>query len=183
MYHFLQMGSRHAIVAFLLSGRGRLGFDAIRLDDATPPGTAISLDLPGGGSIRKLTSGPDGAWYALSDRAQGYRSDDGQSWVPCGARTKQDDFNAEGVAFVGTRMYVGSNTRLLRADPPWTTWTAQAIGGGNRAVYRILPLGTELWLSTSNGIFVSNDQAMSFTRVSSIMYGGIGVNLRRTTLP
>lgn len=84
------MIARWAFVGALtaLAGCGRLGFDATGAqgDGSGSAGTPIALELPAGGAIVHLALSPAaGPWYAITTDGAAYRSDDHQSWVPCGA--------------------------------------------------------------------------------------------------
>lgn len=166
MYHFLQMGSRHAIVAILLVGCGRFGFDSIDGDaqDAAPdaaPGTAISLDLPGGGTIRKLTSAPDGTWYALSERGQGYRSDDGQRWVACGDR------QLTAIAVGGDSTVYGSGSDVAISTDRCATWISTVI---DRFTDHVGTTGTDVLALADIGL--RRRTGSSWTAIPTALDGG-----------
>ena len=66
-------------------------------------------------------------------------------------------------------MYAGSYTHMLRAAPPWTSWTPSAIAGQNRVVLSVVVTPDHhVWAGTDSGLFVSVDGAMTFTAIPQI---------------
>jgi hypothetical protein len=71
------------VLVLALAACGRVDFDPA-IADGSASGTPVGVDLPAGGELDRISVAPDGAWYAVSQLGDAYRSDDGVSWVRCG---------------------------------------------------------------------------------------------------
>ena len=155
------MITRWALVATLagLAGCGRLGFDA-HGGGSGSGGTPIALDLPSGGAIIHLALVPNGPWFAVATDGAAYRSDDHQSWVPCGALavTTVSAVNS-------TTVYAGGSDVNVSTDA-CATWqplpTGTPHGPSNKIVRHLLLTGDVLVASGDAGVFTSHDGGITW---------------------
>lgn len=110
-----------------------------------------------------VTYAPDGSLIAPGRWL--WRSiDRGATWSSLFDLDAVDGYFASSMAFDGMRAFVGTDSRVLVADPPWTAWTPRQIAGASRVVNHVL-VSDGLWAATASGLFVSHDQALTFEPV------------------
>lgn len=112
-----------------------------------------------------LAFAPDGTLVATS-RMIWKSNDRGASWQMAAALDIPDSYNARSVAFAGTRAIVGTNTRILVADPPYTTWTPRSVAGN--PVNDVLAIGDLVYLASDGGLFVSPDRGDTVQPVTAV---------------
>ena len=82
-----------------------------------------------------------------------------------------DGFDVNALATVAGRVYAGTDTRLIFADPPYTSWTIRSIAGANRRVHDLLDVRdgpdepAELLIATETGTFYTDDDAATLIDV------------------
>ncbi|HTL38363.1 MAG TPA: hypothetical protein VL326_34770 [Kofleriaceae bacterium] len=166
------------------------GLDAWDIDDIVKDGDDMWLSTRGGPlhSVRGQpfelrTSGvsnntiirhvrvmPDGRLVA-GGRNLFVSADRGDSWSQLVATNVADGYDAEDIAFNGTRMFVATGQRMLVSDPPYTTFTPVAFPGGGYPGKALLVSGTRLWIGTDRGLLVSNDNGMTVNAAAAASIG------------
>jgi hypothetical protein len=131
---------------------------------AGAPFTISTAGIMGNTNIRSLGMTNDGQLLA-GGRHIFISSDRAATWSSARNLDATDAYVAPAIEIVdGVRAYVGTGTRILVADPPYTTWTERRFTS-NRQVNAIRIVAGELWAGTSMGLFKSIDDGSTFTQV------------------
>jgi hypothetical protein len=116
---------------------------------------------------RAVAIAPDGTVLA-SGRSVWASRDQARTWTTLNVLDGSDVYFGFSIALAGSRVYIGTATRVIRADPPWTTWTSHPVAGQNREVVALRIVDGALWAGTPTGLFVSTDEAASFQPVAGV---------------
>ena len=124
--------------------------------NAGAPFTISTVGITGNTHIRALVRLPDGRILAAG-RNLVVTGDDGQTWSILWPLDIADGYFASSLAFVGSRLYAGTNARLLYAEPPYSSWSASVIIGVSRNVTALAVAGGRLYVGTADGLFSTID--------------------------
>lgn len=129
------------------------------------PFTISTTGITGNTNIRSVAVDSAGRVFAVGRNI--FRSDDhGASWQSIHDLDVTDAYVATSILIGdGGRLYVGSGTRLLIADPPYTTWTPHQVTATDQYVNALVRAGSELWAGTAVGVYRSLDDGTTFTQI------------------
>ncbi len=129
------------------------------LASTTSPGTVYAA----GRYVSRSTN--DGAAFAIvfdSEIGNGY------------------DVNA--LAESGTRVLGATNTRVVFADPPLSSWTSVTIGGTNQKCTDIVASARGVTVLCETGVYESTDNGQSFLPLAGAPIGAIAIEVANDTL-
>lgn len=132
------------------------------------PFTLSTAGLVSNTEMFRLAFAPDGTLLAPG-RAIWASTDRAQTWSLAQPLADTDGFRATVIAFDGTRAFAGTFQRVLRADPPYTAWSAHLVGGNATRVHDLAAVGGQLYIAAADGLFVSGDGATSSQVVAGIV--------------
>jgi photosystem II stability/assembly factor-like uncharacterized protein len=163
------------------------GLDAWDIDRILIAGTDLFVATPGG-----VLRSADGAAFTISTKgidintnifdllalpdgrvlAGGrllFMSDDrGTTWTNIYGADSADGYRVYSLLLVGSRVYAGSGTRVLSADPPYTTWTPHNLPASHPVFALEATADTKMWAGTDSGLFLSIDSGSSWVATAAI---------------
>ncbi len=129
--------------------------------------TISTEDIMSNTSVFDAAAAPDGTMF-VAGRDLYASKDRGATYQLAFVGSVDDGYRFHSIAFDGARAILGSQTRVLTADPPYTTWTPHDVVTGDRDVIAIHPTPGRLFLGTTLGVYESTDNATSFQPVAAI---------------
>lgn len=112
-------------------------------------------------NIGGLAALPDGR-VLLAGRNLNVTADRGTTWTEVLSLGVEDYYFAPAMTVAGVRAYAGTKTRILVADPPYTTWTPLLVAGATRQVNAVVVVDGTVYAGTEDGLFAAPD-GTSFT--------------------